>query len=308
MFITDNPAADTKYISEMIPSIHESTQKFNAFQEDDSDSDSYDGDNCVPYDRENVTIASTVGEMNDAADAVREIVTSSNSKWIGFDTETEVETNSATGRPMGVKKRVGLIQLCYRDGEQKEQVLLLRICKSAKIPDRVQALLEDKRITFVGNNIHGDITGLIRDYPEMKAVFERRGGKRNRMINLSVHARRRDVIQTSSAKLPLLTKRVLDLYMPKDDNDTFSRWNCNVLRDAQVKYAALDVIASLLLFEKLQIMTDLEQRLSKKDAQVNDKVDIAPNSGAGKGMMATRAATGIIVDIVNCRSPGEKIC
>ncbi|EJK48190.1 hypothetical protein THAOC_33036 [Thalassiosira oceanica] len=123
------------------------------------------------------------------------------------------------------------------------------------------------------------------------------------MINLSVYARRRGVIETSSAKLPLLTKRALDLHMPKDDTDTFSRWNRTVLENSQVKYAALDVIASLLLFEKLQMMTDLEQRLTKKDVKVNDKVDIAPNSGASKGMMATRAATGTVVEMINCRSP-----
>ena len=110
----------------------------------------------------------------------------------------------------------------------------------------------------------------------------------------------------SSAKLPLLTKRALDLYMPKDDTDTFSRWNRTVLENSQVKYAALDVIASLLLFEKLQMMTDLEQRLTKKYVKVNDEVDIVPNSGASKGMMATRAATGTVVEMVNCRSPGEK--
>ena len=44
---------------------------------------------------------------------------------IGFDTETEVEVNHSTGRPTGVKKKVGLLQLCYRDENKEKNVVML---------------------------------------------------------------------------------------------------------------------------------------------------------------------------------------
>ena len=222
---------------------------------------------------------------------------------IGFDTETEVEVNSLTGRPTGAKKKVGLLQLCYRNEDNEKKVLLLRLCKTATIPQRVLELFADSSITFVGNNIHNDMTVLMRDFPELEEAFKMRGGKRKNMVNLSVHARRRDVIQTSSAKLPLLVERVLGLRLPKDTNDTFSKWNQDELTTNQIKYATLDAVAHLLVYEQLMTMADFESRLKKKDIEIDDRVDLAPMTGANKGMMATRAATGIVVDITNCASP-----
>ena len=137
----------------------------------------------------------------------------------------------------------------------------------------VKTLFEDASITFVGNNIHNDITVLLKDYPELAEVFQRRGGKRKNMINLSTYARRRDVIQSDSAKLSLLVQRTLNKNLPKDPNNTFSTWNQAVLDADQEKYAALDVIAHLLVYEKLESMTDLEQRLKKTDLHENQVVD-----------------------------------
>ena len=110
---------------------------------------------------------------------------------IGFDTETEVEVNRLTGRPTGAKKKVGLLQLCYRNKENEKKVLLLRLCKTAAIPQRVLELFADSSITFAGNNIHNDMTVLMKDFPKLKDAFKQRGGKRKNMVNLSVHARKR---------------------------------------------------------------------------------------------------------------------
>ena len=123
------------------------------------------------------------------------------------------------------------------------------------------------------------------------------------MINLSTYARRRDVIQSDSAKLSLLVQRTLNKNLPKDPNNTFSTWNQAVLDADQEKYAALDVIAHLLVYEKLESMTDLKQRLKKIDLFENQVVDLAPASGAGRGMMATRAATARVLDAKACTSP-----
>ena len=92
--------------------------------------------NDIVYDEEAVTVADDATSLDATAAGMHEIISKCGNKVVGFDTETEVEKNPITGRITGIKKKVGLLQFCYRDSQNEKQVLLLRICKSATIPNR----------------------------------------------------------------------------------------------------------------------------------------------------------------------------
>ena len=198
---------------------------------------------------------------------------------------------------------MGLLQFAYRDNEKHKHVLLIRLCKQRKIPGGFLALFRDNSITLVGNNIQGDLTNLQKDFPEITNVLKGRG-KRN-IINIGLAARRRDVVQSGVVGLQLLVKRTLSLYLPKRDKDIFSNWNSNVLTAEQIAYASKDALAHLEVYEALMKKPDLNLRIEKNNVVIGSKVDIVPRSGAYRNIscMATRAATGVIVDLTDVASP-----
>lgn len=125
---------DDSYFSQKIPSIYQSTQHFNSTtrgesNESGSADDSESNANEIQYDSSRVTVVpgntpgGDIQSINDTVAAMHEIVSNSQNKVIGFDTETEVETHSWTGHPTGRKKKVGLLQFCYRDRTNKKRVL-----------------------------------------------------------------------------------------------------------------------------------------------------------------------------------------
>ena len=182
---------------------------------------------------------------------------------------------------------------------------MVRICKHKTIPASIIAFFRDQTITLAGNNIKGDLTGLSRDYPEIKEVIKNRGDRN--VFNLGTFARRRDVVQSGNVGLSLLVKRLTNYWLPKDDEDKFSNWNQDVLTSRQIAYAAKDALAHLDCYEKLVEMPDLNLRLKPSDvtALAGSKVDLVPRSGYNSNVscMATRAATGIVLDLARVRSP-----
>ena len=171
-----------------------------------------------------------------------------------------------------------MIQFAYCDNEKHKHVLLIRLCKQRKFPESVLALFRDHSITLVGNNIHGDLTNLQKDFPEIMNVMKARA-KRN-IINIGLTARRRDVVQSAVVGLQLLVKRTLSLHLPKRDEDIFSDWNKNVLTTEQIAYASKDALAHLEVYEALMKMPDLNLRIEKGNVVIGSKVDIVPRSGA----------------------------
>lgn len=313
LFSTDNPFSDRRYFPKMLPSLQASQEKFNAMvnasngngDDDDMEVDQDAPIGLIPYpfQRDVVTIASTDTEMNEAIDALRENI--GPAKVVGFDTETKVELNERR-MPTGIRSRTGLFQLAYRDKSNNLRVLFLRMCKLGAIPHRVIQFFREDSITLVGVNIGGDLSYIRKDYPEMDQVIKSRQESSN--VSLGTYARKRDVVQTGTVGLSVLVDRLLGYRLPKDDEDRFADWNITTLTEQMIKYAALDAIGHLQCYEKLQTLPDLTLRLKKDDIRVGDKVDFVPRSGqrGGVSTLATRAATGYIVDLNECES-GEGI-
>ena len=99
-----------------------------------------------------------------------------------------------------------------------------------------------------------------------------------------------------------LVKVVLGFDMEKNDLDKFSDWNVNTLSPDQIKYAVEDVCAPLSCYEELKKMPDLTLRLKEDDVTQGKVIDLVPRNG-NVACMATRAATGRIVEIDTCQSP-----
>ena len=77
------------------------------------------------------------------------------------------------------------------------------------------------------------------------------------------------------------------------------------LQANQIAYASKDALAHLEVYEALKDMPDLNRRLERKDVKVGDKIDIVPRSGMFRNvsLMATRAATGYVLDLSVVNSP-----
>jgi hypothetical protein len=67
----------------------------------------------------------------------------------------------------------------------------------------------------------------------------------------------------------------------------------------------VDAIGHLEVYEKLKEMPDLTIRLKRGEITIGSKVDFVPRSGykGGVSSLATRAATGVVVDLETCTSP-----
>ncbi len=125
---------------------------------------------------------------------------------------------------------------------------------------------------------------------------------RTNVVNLGVFARQRDVVQSGSVTLHQLCELVLRARLNKEPSIRLSNWDQRQLTEEQVQYAALDAIASLNIFLKLDRMPDLTRRYTMDDVSAGDTVDLVSIHGS-VSCMATRAATGIIVNIDRCESP-----
>lgn len=73
-----------------------------------------------------------------------------------------------------------------------------------------------------------------------------------------------------------------------------STWSRGALNDAQIKYAALDVIKALEVYFKLSPMPNLTARLVKADIVPGKLIDIVPSHGSVE-VLATRAASAVIL-------------
>lgn len=136
-----------------------------------------------------------------------------NEKLIGFDTETRPSFTK------GVKYDPSLIQIA-----SKEVVLLIRI-KNIKIPNALKKFLADPEITKVG-------IALDRDLKELQDVsyFEPAG-----FLDLNTYAPSKGFESIGVRKLAAL---VLGFRVSKRQQT--SNWDADILKQAQLEYAATD--------------------------------------------------------------------
>jgi hypothetical protein len=296
LMFTDNPARDKAFLLNMFPSLQEHQMKMDLFDapEDVSTETRLP---LLPYDADKVTVLSKTAEINRYVNAMRNMIKDTTNS-VAIDAEWKVDLTS-TGR---VKRshKIGLIQFCFLDINNNYNMCLVQTGKLKRLPSALEAFFRDDTIAIVGVQVGGDLAKIGRDFDLSKVVNERREGS---VINLGGFARERDVVQNGKVGLDVLCEAILKHRIEKQPHLRFSNWDDPKLSVDQIKYAALDSLASFQIYEAIKSLPNLHSRLNVEDAAEGKRVDVVPRTGGSISCMATRAATGTIVASTSCGSP-----
>jgi hypothetical protein len=316
---TDNPSRDLKWLLRMIPTLQQTQDKLDRLagivgksttrnQTETPQLNLTSGNEAAataPHalmgtstvsDIQRIRVAASAEDVRHSVLAVREIVSTrpAGDRVMALDAEWDTKKNSA-GRVVQSFK-TALIQIGYRDSEERMSTLLLQVFRHQKLPQSLLSLFGDPEITFVGASVSGDLKRIGKDFECTKFTDHAN------YVNLGSYARKRDVVQSGTASLEKLVQLTLGEILDKSPAVRLSRWSEKELSSAQKKYAALDAMKSLEVYEQLHSLKDLTLRLSAEAAVHNLEVDIVPSHG-NVASMATRAGVGSISDERICESP-----
>ncbi len=295
-FATDNPRADSAFFLSIFESLREQQQCLDNECLVAATIPTLEEEYFV---EDNVKVLTEVEEINNAITAMSYVA---KGNVIGLDAEWNVTLNR-NGSVTNTGK-VALIQICYVDGSGKLITRLIRTHKMTKLPRNLETLLTRDTYKLVGVNVSADLIKIGKDFG-IDDILKVAQKDRPNVINLGPFARARDVVPSGTASLQLLSERVLKARLEKSRQIRLSDWDKkDELEDNQMKYAALDAIASLKIFLELDKMPDLTCRFTMDDVSTGNTVDLVPMHGS-VSCMATRAATGIIVDVDGCESPDD---
>ena len=214
---------------------------------------------------------------------------------LSVDAEWAVRTD-ARGQVNGAG-RVAVIQFAYiLPGGEQTMALVVQLVDKEKLPTSLVSLFADPTLLFVGRCVQGDISRIGRDFKCTGLM------SKVKTIDLGKLARTRDVVQNGTVSLQKLCGVVLGLQLPKLASVRLSRWSARTLSDEQVKYAALDAIVGLRIYQKLLPMPDLTARITSEAATPGVGVDIVPSTGK-MGVLATFAGTGKVVEAREWETP-----
>ncbi|KAF9028547.1 hypothetical protein BDZ89DRAFT_1112967 [Hymenopellis radicata] len=146
-----------------------------------------------------------------------------------------------------IKRSVGVSILQILSHLDSTAIYIVPIHSFPRIPVSLLRLLLAERVFKIGSGVKGDLTRLSKQFPQQlqKAVFS--------TIDLKDYAIQRRIIgREDKGSLAALAETVLGVYLPKDDDVRQSDdWELRPIRSELLKYAALDVLASRQIFEKL---------------------------------------------------------
>jgi hypothetical protein len=175
--------------------------------------------------------------------------------------------------------------------------VLLQVFCHQKLPQSLLSLLGDPKISFVGASVLADLKQIGKDF-KCTIIMDPAN-----YVNLGRYARKRDVVQSGTASLEKLIQLTLGEILDKSPAVRLSKWSEKDLSNAQKKYAALDVMKSLEVYECLQSFYELtRQLLADTVMTLNQEVHIVPLHG-NVASMATCAGFGNISDATICDSP-----
>jgi ribonuclease D len=146
------------------------------------------------------------------------------SSIVGFDTESKPSFRK------GLTNKPSLIQFAT-----KEFAVLYRIQKQS-IANEIISILEDENIIKVGTGITQDLNQLSKISVFKPASF----------VDIQKLAQK---LSINNISLKKLTEQLLNKKLSK--RQQLSNWEAINLSDAQIKYAATDAYACLLIYEKL---------------------------------------------------------
>ncbi|KAF8057791.1 hypothetical protein FPV67DRAFT_1786257 [Lyophyllum atratum] len=155
-----------------------------------------------------------------------------------------------------ISRRVGVSIIQIAPHSQPDDIFIIPLHKfGERLPPSLLRLFLSKQVFKVGSAIKGDFTRLKKQFPQLadQASFN--------VINLKEYCIQRGVIShTESGTLDSLCEKVLESYLPKDDTLRMSEeWETKRLPPELLDYAARDVFASRLIFEKVTEIAPIER-------------------------------------------------
>ncbi|XAR61437.1 DNA helicase [Bertholletia excelsa] len=125
--------------------------------------------------------------------------------------------------------KITTLQVCL-----DTKCLLLQLLHMHHLPESIKCFLADPVFTFVGMDIHHNITKLCNEY----------GLACSKMVDIRALAKTSFPISFHKPGLKTLADEVLGLYMEKPMDVCRSNWEARVFDERQIEYACIDAYAS----------------------------------------------------------------
>ncbi|XP_041086155.1 Werner syndrome ATP-dependent helicase homolog isoform X2 [Polyodon spathula] len=199
---------------------------------------------------------------------------------VGFDIEWPPFTNGKAGK-------VALLQLC----PSEKKCYLFHLSSMSGFPSGLRRLLEDETIKKVGVGIEGDRWKLMSDFDIKLSGF----------VELS-HIANEKLKCIEKWSLDGLVKQLLKKQLLKEKSVRCSNWADFTLTEDQIKYAATDAYAGLLIYQKLQskatqlgetvLQLDIKEKLKRVSSEIQDLLSQVPDT-----VSYSRGASGLLDDV-----------
>jgi hypothetical protein len=217
---------------------------------------------------------------------IRESTNSGKKAYVGFDVEWDAFGN--------FRRRVATIQISFED--YCCVIHIPKILTEGKLPTVLKNILENKKLIKCGVRVRGDIGMINSDFMYEDDPAASVYIPDSSVLELTHLALERGVNGITSRKvgLKLLVEIVLEKTLPKPQNIRTSSdwWNprSGRLSKKQVKYAALDAIASYqILMKILEKFMSEDQKIVPEEIVGNMKVNIVMPTGRNASRSAKRA-------------------
>ena len=187
------------------------------------------------------------------------------------------------------------------DGADEPRALLLRVHSLHSLPQALVKLLNDDTIVFIGRGVGGDIAKINRDFGDAIITVNK-----TRKLDLDFMLKSRGVTCGRQNTLEKIAELTVGVNMVKNPEIRLSKWSAQELTADQQRYAAMDVIVPLRIYEYLMKKPDLCKRFTLSEVHEliirQTAVDIVPMHGS-QSTLATRMATGNLVSDDNHWTP-----
>ena len=309
----DNPASSA-WLFDMIPSLRETQDRFDALTAENSNLDSDDEESTsadaatenASAATENASAAPSLPNFEDwfqkhssylcTNDAIETNAAAligllnldddeeGNTLVLGLDLEWFVPT--ANGRVVGPGERTSLIQIAYED-DNDVKVVLYHVTRLRGLPPSLEEILKHPRTRFAGAHVSGDVAKLNKD-------FNLNMNTEEKSLNLEFMAKSRGVCLAGKG-LDAICYSLFNVKVSKDCR--LENWKQPRLPLRLQKYAAKDAAYSLYAYTKLVKMPNLITPLTPSQIEGGMNIDVAPYLGSTSNIYnrGCGGATGIVV-------------
>ncbi|KAF6741348.1 hypothetical protein DFP72DRAFT_1116992 [Ephemerocybe angulata] len=162
---------------------------------------------------------------------------------VGLDTEWNVDLDSRR-RGVPERKQTAVMQLAHHNSIFI--ILLTEFLESNSIPPQLSTFLANPQVLKVGKNIAQDLQFLEEDFKSKQKFVG--------ACDIGQLAKDKNMVETARVGLAELCKKALSCTLQKDQAIQVSNFWSGDLSPQQLRYAALDVWASLKVYEALVVI------------------------------------------------------